>query len=304
MVTWVDALSKTRTRLTGAFSKVFRKGDALDEASLEELEESLMAADVSPRLTAEWIESLDRAYRGMRGSRRETLRRLLIQTLGPSEPFEWRNESAPLAVLIAGVNGSGKTTTCAKLARLAMQDGHAALLVAADTFRAAGTDQLNIWAERVGCDVVSGSRGADAASVAYDGMDAAVARRADVAIVDTAGRMHTKQPLMNELAKVGRAMGKRLPGAPHENWIVLDASMGQNALAQARQFHKSLPLTGAVIAKLDGTAKAGFVFSISRELQIPIRFAGLGEGPDDLVPFDPESFVTALLGENDMEEQA
>lgn len=297
MVTWIDALAKTRRKLSGAFSKVFQKTNEMDEGTLEELEESLLAADVSPRLAAEWMELLDRAYRGIQGSRKDTLRQFLIQALGNREPFQWDRNSEPLALLITGVNGSGKTTTCAKLARLAMREGRKTLLVAADTFRAAGTDQLNIWAERVGCDIVSGSPGADAAAVAYDGLEAAIARKADVVIVDTAGRMHTKQPLMSELAKVSRAMGKRLPGAPHENWIVLDASMGQNALIQARQFHKNLPLTGAVIAKLDGTSKAGFIFSISRELEIPVWFAGLGEGPDDLTPFDPASFVHALLGD-------
>ncbi len=296
MVTWIDALAKTRNRLSGALSRVFQKADEADRTPIEELEESLIASDVSARLANEWMEALDRAYGAMRESRMTTLRRLLIHALGVSPTFHWNHENPPLSILVTGVNGSGKTTTCAKLARRVVGDGGKPLLVAADTFRAAGTDQLSIWAERVGCDIVSGTRGADAASVAYDGLDAAIARKADVVIVDTAGRMHTQQPLMNELAKVGRAMDKRKSGAPEENWIVLDASIGRNAVSQASQFHRIRPLTGAVIAKLDGTAKAGFVFSITQELGIPIRFVGLGEGPDDLVPFDPEAFVSGLLG--------
>ena len=196
---------------------------------------------------------------------------------------------------MVGVNGSGKTTTCAKLAHTAIQQGRQPLLAATDTFRAAGADQLKLWAKDVGCDVVAGAPGADAAAVAYDALDAAVARGRDLVIVDTAGRMHTKEPLMKELQKVRGAMAKRVSGAPHETWIVLDATLGQNAVMQAKVFHEAVALTGVIISKLDGSSKAGFVFSINREMGIPIRFVGLGEKMDELVPFEPEKFVGALM---------
>jgi fused signal recognition particle receptor len=194
------------------------------------------------------------------------------------------------------VNGSGKTTTTAKLAHHAAAAGARPLLAAADTFRAAGSEQLRVWGARVGCDVVGGASGADAAAVAYDALAAAKARGNDVLLVDTAGRMHTKGPLMQELRKVSRSLGKGLPGAPHHTWMVLDATIGQNALHQAREFHAAVPLTGVVVAKLDGSSKAGFVFGVSRELGVPILFAGLGEQAGDLVPFEAAAFVDALLG--------
>jgi len=220
----------------------------------------------------------------------------LADSLKGSEPYNWKKaEEYPTVILVVGVNGSGKTTTCAKLARLAEKSGLEPILGAADTFRAAGADQLKWWGNELGYDVVAGATGADTAAVAYDAVDAAIARKKDVLIVDTAGRMHTREPLMRELEKVRNAMAKRLPGAPHETWIVLDAMIGQNALAQAKVFHDAAPLTGAVLAKLDGSAKAGFVFSVNQEMEVPIRFAGLGEGKDDLAVFQPDEFVSALL---------
>jgi fused signal recognition particle receptor len=197
--------------------------------------------------------------------------------------------------MVAGVNGAGKTTTCAKLAHRVQAAGLKPLLAAADTFRAAGADQLKLWAQRLDVDVVAGVQGADAAAVAYDGLDAAMARGSDVLILDTAGRMHTKAPLIEELRKTCRALAKCMPDAPHERWLVLDASMGQNALVQARVFHEAIDLTGVIVAKLDGSSKAGFLFAVQRELGVPILFAGLGEGQDDLIPFDPEAYVEALL---------
>jgi fused signal recognition particle receptor len=200
---------------------------------------------------------------------------------------------------VVGVNGSGKTTTCAKLAHRAAAEGLTPLLCAADTFRAAGSDQLRIWAERLGCEVVAGATGADPAAVAFDALGAAIARKSDLLIVDTAGRMHTKQPLMQELVKVRRSLGKRKAGAPEATWIVLDAALGRNAIAQARTFHEAVPLTGIVVSKLDGSSKGGFVFTLADELGIPVLFAGLGEGAGDLVPFDRRRFVGGLLGLED-----
>jgi fused signal recognition particle receptor len=295
MVTWIDALSRTRKTIAGALSKVFTRGKP-DPQSLEELESILVQADVPVRLVAEWIAELERSYKGLNVSLKEMLRQILIKSFGAIEPFSWNSSEKPNTILVVGINGSGKTTSCAKLAHLAQASGHRALLGATDTFRAAGSDQLKIWADRLGCDVVAGKTGADAAATAFDALSAAQARQADVLIIDTAGRMHTKQPLMQELQKVTRALQKKMPSAPHHTWMVLDATMGQNALSQARMFHDVIPLTGVVVAKLDGSSKAGSIFGISRELGVPIQFVGLGEGPDDLAPFDASAFVDALLG--------
>jgi fused signal recognition particle receptor len=209
--------------------------------------------------------------------------------------LDWSALPVPAVLLLVGINGSGKTTTAAKLAHQALRAGRKPLLGAADTFRAAGSHQLKVWADRIGCEAVIGATGGDAAAVAYDAIDAALARQCDTVIVDTAGRMHTREPLMRELQKIRAAMDKRLPGAPQHTWVVLDAMLGQNAVVQARQFHEITPLTGAVVTKLDGSSKGGFLFAIRQELEIPVYFAGLGEGADDLAPFDPESFVAAML---------
>ena len=302
MASWRDALARTRTTLAGSLTKVFRRDVNVEDISEEELEETLLRADVPVRLAGELAGA---AVGGAGdGSRRDRLRACLLETLGAGMAPVWEAEGTPFTVLIVGVNGSGKTTTAAKLAHLADRVGKRPLLGAADTFRAAGSEQLRIWGERVGCDVVTGAAGADAAAVAFDALDAALARKADVLLIDTAGRMHTKGPLMQELQKVHRALGKRREDVPQEVWMVLDATLGQNALVQARQFHAAVPLTGVIVAKLDSSAKAGFLFGVARELGVPIRFAGLGEAADDLVPFDPEAFVDALLGLDGKAEKA
>ena len=295
MASWLKALGKTRKSIGNAIGAALGLGVKIDETTLEELEETLLRADVPVRLVTELVDALSDT-RAKNESHRDLLRRRLVEALGQPAPFSWRQDETPLVILIVGVNGSGKTTTTAKLAHLALDEGLSPLLGAADTFRAAGSDQLKLWANMVGSDVVTGATGADAAAVAFDAVDAAVARNADVLLVDTAGRMHNRKPLMEELDKVRRAMDKRLSGAPHETWIVLDASIGQNALIQARMFHEIQPLTGVIIAKLDGSAKAGFLFGVTQELGVPVRFAGLGEQKEDLAPFDPEAFVDALLG--------
>ena len=297
MVTWINALARTRKNITGTLARVFSRETPPDEVSIEELEATLLQADVPVRLAAQLTGDLQKAYRGLRVSKKEMLKKILVDALPAAAPFEWRRPEKPLTVLIVGVNGSGKTTTCAKLAHLAAEAGAQPLLAATDTFRAAGADQLKWWAGKLDCEVVAGAAGADAAAVAYDALEAALARKMDVVIVDTAGRMHTRLPLMQELQKVRNSLAKRQPGAPHETWIVLDATLGQNAIIQARQFHESVPLSGVIISKLDGSSKAGFIFSIAKELDAPIRFVGLGEGHGDLAPFDPNAFVDALLAD-------
>jgi fused signal recognition particle receptor len=293
MANWITALSKTRKNLLGGLGKLFvAGGKELDADSLELLEESLIQADVAPKLAMEWVQEIERARSD---DKRALLRELLLDELGPDTVFEWKQGVKPCTILVVGINGSGKTTTCAKLAAQAAKHGARAQLAATDTFRAAGADQLRLWADRIGCDVVAGKMGADAAAVAYDALEAAIARKADVLIVDTAGRMHTKGPLMEELKKVKRAMTKKMDGAPHETWIILDASLGQNAIIQARIFHETAPLTGVIVTKLDGSSKGGFLFSVRRELQVPIIMVGIGEQQDDLVAFRAADYVDALL---------
>lgn len=299
MVRWIDALARTRQHVAGALGRWFRRGAKAD-FSREEIEELLVLADVPVSVATGVAAELHEAYRGLDVAWRNVLREMLIQRLKratPSQPFVWPQNIRPFVVLVVGVNGSGKTTTIAKLAHQAAKSGLVPLLAATDTYRAAGADQLKLWAERLGVEVVAGQPGADAAAVAFDATDAAIARGRDVLLVDTAGRMHTRQPLMRELQKVRTAIGKRLPGAPHETWLVLDATLGQNALAQAKAFHDHVPLTGIILAKLDTSARAGFVFGFDNLLPAKLLWVGLGESPDDLAPFDPVSFVDALLQE-------
>jgi fused signal recognition particle receptor len=292
MVAWASALSKTRSMIKQVFSP--SAGD-VDELNVEDLEEILLRSDVPARLTMEIVDTLDSAPR--KASRKNLLRDLLLTELGDAKSFSWPTGQNPFVLLLLGVNGSGKTTTAAKLAKRAMGQGRKPMLCGSDTFRAAGSSQLRLWSEKVGCDFVGGEMGADAAGVAYNAVDAALATGCDPVIVDSAGRMHTKTPLMDELPKMCRSMDKRHTGAPHEVWMVLDASIGQNAVIQAKQFNEVVPITGIVITKLDGSSKAGFLFSVRSELNVPILFTGLGEGEDDLVPFNSEEFVDALFGE-------
>ena len=293
MGSWFNGLRKTRERFSVALKGLFASPKP-DDATAEELADRLITADVPMRLVQTLSRELEKS-----ASRKEplaaTFRRVLVEALGRNPPLEWSALPAPSALLLVGINGSGKTTTAAKLARMALLAGRKPLLGAADTFRAAGSHQLKLWADRIGCEAVVGATGGDAAAVAYDAVDAALARRCDIVLVDTAGRMHTREPLMRELQKVRAAMDKRLPGAPHHTWVVLDAMLGQNAVVQARQFHEMTPLTGAIVTKLDGSSKAGFLFAVRQELNLPVWYAGLGEGMDDLAPFDSAAFVDALL---------
>ena len=294
MKSWLKALARTRDKIVGGLANLLPGLAKADPAALEAWERSLIQADIAPRLVGEWIDQLRRKHGG--ADMAPKIEAMLEATFPPQGRFAWKGAASPKVILITGVNGSGKTTTAAKLGHLVKKQGMTPLLAAADTFRAAGSHQLKLWADRLKLDVVVGAHGADSAAVAYDAVKAAVARKADVVIIDTAGRMHTKQPLMDELQKVRRSIAKALPGAPHENWIVLDATLGNNAVIQARMFKECVDLSGVVVAKLDGSSKGGFIFTIQKELGLPVYFVGLGEGEDDLAPFDSKEFVKGFLG--------
>jgi fused signal recognition particle receptor len=276
-------------------------GGDLDEASWEEVEDTLLIADLGPTVTTSVVTQLRSrlASKDVRtdADAREVLREVLIAELQPGLDRSVRalpHDDHPSVLLVVGVNGTGKTTTVGKLARVLVADGRRVVLGAADTFRAAAADQLQIWASRVGAEVVRGAEGADPASVAFDAVDKGIAVGADVVVIDTAGRLHTKTGLMDELGKVKRVVMRR--AAVDEVLLVLDATIGQNGLAQARVFAEVVDITGAVLTKLDGTAKGGIVFRVQQELGVPVKLVGLGEGPDDLAPFEPAAFVDALLG--------
>ena len=293
-VTLLQGLGKTRQGLLARLQSAWGANQDT-ETRLAELEEVLIASDVGVKATQALIEKL--RLRGRDLADVDGLRRALHDEMCAVLVDGGTAESAhqPHVVLVAGVNGVGKTTTIGKLAHRYAKDGKKVLLVAADTFRAAAGEQLHLWAERVGADCVQHQPGADPSAVAFDGIAAAIARGVDVVIVDTAGRLHVKQHLIEELKKIVRTIGRQLPGAPHDSFLVIDATTGQNAIQQARVFQEALNLTGIVLTKLDGTAKGGAVFAIRAELGVPIRYVGLGETAEDLQPFDATAFVDALL---------
>jgi fused signal recognition particle receptor len=276
-------------------------GGDLDEDSWEQVEDTLLIADLGPTVTSSVVTQLRSRLASLdvqtEADARAVLREVLINELRPDLDRSVRalpHDDHPSVLLVVGVNGTGKTTTVGKLARVLVADGRRVVLGAADTFRAAAADQLQTWASRVGAEVVRGAEGADPASVAYDAVDKGIEMGADVVVIDTAGRLHTKTGLMDELGKVKRVVTKR--AAVDEVLLVLDATIGQNGLAQARVFADVVDITGAVLTKLDGTAKGGIVFRVQQELGVPVKLVGLGEGPDDLAPFEPAAFVDALLG--------
>ena len=297
-----EGLSKTRSAVTGSLDRLL--GRTADPALLEEFEVALIASDLGAPVAERIIDRLKQSLQGTDASKaahvQKTLQNTLLEVLKPASgpPFEQLLEKGPkpFVVLVVGVNGVGKTTSIAKLAQRLVQGGKVPLLVAADTFRAAAIDQLQVWADRVGLGLIRHRHGADPAAVAYDGLTAAKARQADVVLIDTAGRLHTKSNLMDELRKVARVIGQEVPGAPHEVLLVLDATLGQNALAQARQFHQAVGVTGLALTKLDGTARGGIVVAIADELKLPVRLIGVGEAVEDLQDFQPQAFVDALLG--------
>ncbi len=294
-----SALSRTSSRLTQKIKNLFQK--KIDPETLDELEQILYEADLGVKTAQKLTGSLQDLYRKnpkMSGDDMiDALKRELLQILTSSEkiPFNKPQAGEPQVILIVGVNGNGKTTSVAKMAKLLKDEGKNVLVAASDTYRAAGIEQLETWASRVGVQVVKGMPKSDPASVAFDALTAAKARRSDVIIIDTAGRLHTKKPLMQELEKIKRTSGKVIEGSPHEIWLVLDATTGQNAIDQAKIFNEFTPLTGLILTKLDGSAKGGIVFNIHEQLNIPLRFVGVGEGVDDLLPFDPQTFVDALF---------
>lgn len=288
-------LAKSRTALSGALRSVFGR-EAMDADFWDSLEEALIGADVGVAASSAIVARVRQAEPADAASARELLRREVLATLSGKDR-ELHLDSKPAVVMVVGVNGTGKTTSIAKIAKRLNDGGLTPLLGAADTFRAAADTQLRTWADRVGVEMVSGQEGADPASVAYDAYGAARARGRDVVMVDTAGRLHSKRNLMDELSKIRRVL-EREAGTIDEVLMVLDATAGQNGIAQARQFGETAGVTGIVLSKLDGTAKGGVVVAIEEELGVPVKFIGVGEGMDDMIPFDPEAFVDALLGDS------
>jgi fused signal recognition particle receptor len=284
-----DSLSKSRRALTEQLAAV--AFDPSDDEAWERLEEALIGADVGVTATAELVRRLE--ARSEVGDLGEALAAEIASMLG--EPAPLAVEEKPSVVLVVGVNGTGKTTTIGKLAQKLREHGRSVVLGAADTFRAAADEQLEIWARRAEADFVGAARGADPAAVAFDAVEAGRARGRDVVIVDTAGRLHTQANLMEELAKVRRVISSRLEGAPHETLLVVDATTGQNGLQQARLFGQAVDVTGVALTKLDGSAKGGIAVAIAYELGLPVKLVGVGEGLDDLRPFDPDDFARALV---------
>jgi fused signal recognition particle receptor len=293
----LQALKKTRDVLTAGLARLFT-GRQLDAQFLEELEEVLYNSDLGP-VGTRIVDELKTAYKQKKVTAIAEvpafLRQRLAAMLAGCEAPIARAPQAPTVVMIVGVNGAGKTTSIAKLARFLQLQGHSVLLGAGDTFRAAAVEQLTLWADRLGIPIVKQATGADPAAVAFDAVSAAVARKVDYLLLDTAGRLHTQKNLMTELEKIVRVVKKQLPDAPHETLLVLDATTGQNAIRQASEFTKSAPISGLILAKMDGTAKGGALFGLRDALPVPVKFLGVGEGIDDLEPFRVQQFVDAIL---------
>jgi fused signal recognition particle receptor len=292
-----NGLSKTRKLLSADINDLFSGKRKIDDQLLEELEERLIASDLGVQTTMDLIRSISRKSSEISGSDqlkdvlKEKILELLNATMTPSRIIV----NKPHVIMVIGVNGTGKTTTIGKLAAKFSAAGKKVLIAAADTFRAAAIEQLTIWAERAGVDIIRHKEMSDPAAVAYDGIEAALARNADIVLVDTAGRLHTKKNLMEELKKIKRTISKKIPEAPHEILLTLDATTGQNALSQAKMFNDALDVTGIALTKLDGTAKGGIVVSICKTLEIPLSYIGVGEQIEDLQEFDPVEFVNALF---------
>ncbi|HUS57247.1 MAG TPA: signal recognition particle-docking protein FtsY [Planctomycetota bacterium] len=294
-----SGLQKTRTKLSSGLRGVFQLLNRVDESAIEQLEEVMISADMGIEATHEIIESTRAAWKqgeikngeGLEEYVKNRMKELLRQ----EENRIRLADGPPTVILVAGVNGSGKTTSIAKLAHYFRQEGKKVLLAASDTFRAAAVEQLDIWSKRTGVDIIKHQQGSDPAAVAYDAIEAAVARGVDVLIVDTAGRLHTQRNLMQELSKIERVLRKKVPAAPHEVLMVLDATTGQNAISQAKLFNEAIGLTGIILSKLDGTAKGGIVVAIRKQLNIPVKFIGIGEQMEDIDTFDADRFVDALF---------
>jgi fused signal recognition particle receptor len=295
-----EGLQKTHNRLTHEIKRIVTRSPKLDGTSLEDLEMALIGADLGMPTTRQIVDAVQKAYETQGGAGLDVFAIAQKEVAGALSANYGDLKTAPgglTVVSVVGVNGTGKTTTAAKLAHLVQGRGQIAILAACDTFRAAAIEQIKVWGQRLKIDVIAGAYGADAASVAHDAVVAAQSRNASYLFIDTAGRLHTKQNLMQELQKLHRVIGKQLSGAPHEVLLVLDATTGMNALTQAREFNKAVPLTGLIVTKLDGTSKGGMVVAIQKELDIPIKFVGLGEQADDLQPFDANQFAQALFAD-------
>ncbi len=294
---WMEGLARTRKVAFGRIATLFGATEISDD-TWEELEAILIQADLGADTTLSVTTALQKTVKEQGLTRsaelQEALRAELIRRIDPS-PLVDLSAHKPAVVLLVGVNGSGKTTTAAKLGKLFTIQGKKVLLAAGDTYRAAAVDQLQVWGQRLNIPVIAGQPNADPGAVAFDAVQSAQARAVDILLVDTAGRLHTRFNLMEELKKVHRVVGKALPGAPHAIWLVLDATTGQNALAQARAFKEAVKVTGIILAKLDSSAKGGMAFAIQKELGLPILYAGLGEKPEDLTPFDREAFVNGVM---------
>ena len=292
-----QGLTKTKRAVMDQMDTLFKSFVAIDEDMLEELEEILIMADVGAATASEIIEKLRDciATEGLTeaAQAKKALMNILKETIGEGEPLKL--DTTPSIILVIGVNGVGKTTTIAKIANNLIRKKKKVMLAAGDTFRAGAIEQLQIWADRVGADIVKHTEGSDPAAVVFDAISAAKNRKSDVLIVDTAGRLHNKKNLMDELAKINRVIGRELPDASRETLLVLDATTGQNAVIQAKEFKNAADITGLVLTKLDGSAKGGIVFSIKRELGLPIKYIGVGEKADDMEPFDADDFVRALF---------
>jgi fused signal recognition particle receptor len=296
-------LGKTRSKISRSLSSVLSLGRSIDDDLLDELEETLISDDIGVETTDKLITELREAYRSRKIAKSEEVIPFLKEHIKSYWPHRDRQlhvaETGPTVVLVAGVNGTGKTTSIAKLAHIFNQDGEKVIVAACDTFRAAAVEQLTIWAERIRVQIVKHKTGSDPAAVAYDACEAALARQADILILDTAGRLHTKKDLMLQLTKIRDVVARKVPGAPHEVLLVLDGTTGQNAISQAMLFTEAINVTGIFLAKLDGTARGGIVIAIKDQLDIPVKFVGLGEKPEDIAEFDPATFVEALFESTD-----
>ena len=294
-------LAKTREKIARTFRSVLPFGRKIDDRLIDELEETMLADDMGPAATALLIAEVRKAYKAGQIAETQEIIPFLQQHIVSFWPEADRQlrfaPSGPTVILVAGVNGSGKTTSVAKLCSYLSKQGKKVILAACDTYRAAAVAQLTEWSRRLGVQIVEHDQGADPGAVAYDACDAALARQADVLIVDTAGRLHTQSHLMRELGKIERVIQKKMPDAPHEVLLVLDSTIGQNAINQAKIFSEHVKVTGLFLAKLDGSAKGGIVIGIHDQINIPVKFVGLGETPDDIEPFDPAAFVQALFSE-------
>ena len=294
-----EHLGKTRKRISSGLSSILTMGRNIDEDLLEQLEETLISDDIGVETTTQLIDDLREAYKKGRVKKTDDILPFLKEHMKGYWPEQDRqlhkSADGPTVILVAGINGSGKTTSIAKLAYTLNQAGNSVIVAACDTFRAAAVEQLTIWAERIGVQIVKHKSGADPAAVAYDACAAAVARKADYLIMDTAGRLHTQKHLMEELSKIRNVITKQIPDGPHEVILVVDGTTGQNAIMQAKMFTAAINVTGIFLAKLDGTARGGIVIAIKDMLDIPVKFVGLGETPEDIAEFNPDEFVEALF---------